>query len=301
MMTIPLTLVSVSHEQWYELLDRLSNDLVLNKAMSHPSLRLHVKVVRVANFTLRDLAHARTLHFTSRRIWLGIQIPGSGRRKLHAETHEALKAWKDILIGTPFFHNMLPSPWCDATASADACATATEAGLGGILRLHGKVVAWFGFTISYQDAQECFPWISDSMQKHINAWELLAQFALAFCLHHSLPGRCSPISVSFACDNTSAEAAHLKALSTSMGLCPILAAFFRFQRLHNLDVSIRHILGAWNDEADALSRGRFLDCCPPEIPGLLSTRTTDIPWQWLCSSKPSCSPAIAKFPRTLVA
>ena len=189
---------------------------------------------------------------------------------------------------------MLPSHVLDAvTASADACASTTQAGLGGILRLHGQVVSWFAFNIDYAEAQDIFPWLSDSMQKHINIWELLAQFALAFCLQQVLPGRTSPISVTFACDNTTAEAAPFKALSTSRGLCPILAAFFRFQRLHNIDVSIRHIPGAWNDEADALSRGKFLPCCPPDL-------RMEIPWRWLCSSKPSFSPDFAKFPRTLV-
>jgi hypothetical protein len=225
-MAIPITLVSISHDQWYELLNHVSEELYLRKDMAHPSLRAHVRVARAANFDLRNLTHARTLSFKSRRIWLGIQLPGSGKRKLQADTHEALQAWKDILVGTPFFHNMLPSHVLDAvTASADACASTTQAGLGGILRLHGQVVSWFAFNIDYAEAQDIFPWLSDSMQKHINIWELLAQFALAFCLQQVLPGRTSPISVTFACDNTTAEAAHFKALSTSRGLCPILAAF----------------------------------------------------------------------------
>ena len=295
LMAIPITLVSISHDQWYEHLNHVSEELYLRKDMAHPSLRAHVRVARAANFDLRNLTHARTLSFKSRRIWLGIQLPGSGKRKLQADTHEALQAWKDILVGTPFFHNMLPSHVLDAvTASADACASTTQAGLGGILRLHGQVVSWFAFNIDYAEAQDIFPWLSDSMQKHINIWELLAQFALAFCLQQVLPGRTSPISVTFACDNTTAEAAHFKALSTSRGLCPILAAFFRFQRLHNIDVSIRHIPGAWNDdEADALSRGKLLPYCPPDP-------RMEIPWRWLCSSKPSFSPDFAKFPRTLV-
>ena len=293
LMAIPLTLVSISHDQWHELLHLVSEDLYLRKGMAHPSLRAHVRVARAANFDLRNLTHARTLSFKSCRIWLGIQFPGSGKRKLQADTHEALQAWEDILVGTPFFHNMLPSHVLDSvTASADACASTTQAGLGGILRLHGEVVAWFAFNIDYAEAQDIFPWLSDSMQKHINVWELLAQFALTYCLQQVLPGRTSPISVTLACDNTTAEAAHFKALSTSRGLCPILAAFFRFQRLHNI-VSIRHIPGAWNDEADALSRGKLLPCCPPDL-------RMEIPWRWLCSSKPSFSPDFDKFPRTLV-
>ena len=290
MMTVPLTLVSISPHQWPELLDILQEDMCLSKSMTHPSLRKSVKVVRVANFTLRDREHAKSLHFKSRRIWLGIQIPGSSKRKLLPDTHEALQAWKDVLIGTPFLHDMVPPHHIPLQASADACATANEAGLGGVIRMNGSVMAWFAFTISHSEAKSIFPWVSDSMQKHINVWELLGQFSLAYCLDCSLKGRHTPIAVTFACDNTSA---HLKALSTSAGMCHILAAFFRFQRIHNIDVTIQHIPGIWNDDADALSRGRDLPSCPPEL-------RIDVPWKWLCSAIPKFSPSQARIPSTLL-
>ena len=228
MMSVPTTLVSISPAQWHELLELLTDDLVLQKSMQHPSLRATVKVVRAANFNLRDLIHARSFHFKSRRIWLGIQIPGTSKRKLSTETHAALQAWRDILTGTPFLHDMLPAPHASVIASADACATESEAGLGGLLRVDGRVVSWFAFVITFQDAQAHFPWLSDSMQKHINVWELLGQFALAYCLDRHLLGHCHPVTATFACDNTSAEAAHLKALSTSAGMCHVLSAFFSF-------------------------------------------------------------------------
>lgn len=203
------------------------------------------------------------------------------------QTHEALQAWKDILTGTPFFHNMIPAPAYPVQASADACATTLEAGLGGILRINGAVIGWFSFVISYQEAKEQFAWLSDSMQKHINVWELLGQFSLAYCLDQVLKGRNHPITAIFACDNTSAEAAHAKALSTSAGMCQILAAFFRFQRIHNLDILIQHIPGIWNDDADALSRSRTLACCPDEL-------RIPVPWRWLISSPPLSSLKIKK-------
>jgi len=293
MMTVPITLVSIAPHQWPDLLDALQDDLTLSKNLAHPSLRKSVRVVRAANFNLRDRAHAQSLHFKSRRIWLGIQFPGSSKRKVLPDTHEALQAWKDVLVGTPFLHNMIPPMQMPIQASADACATEKNAGLGGILRINGQVAACFAFTIDYAEAQEVFPWLSDSMQKHINAWELLGQFSLAYCLHHSITGRRTPIAVTFACDNTSAEAAHLKALSTSAGMCQILAAFFRFQRIHNLEIAIHHIPGVWNDEADALSRGRDLHCCPAAL-------RIEIPWKWLCASIPTYAPSQAKIPHTLL-
>ena len=251
MMLLPITLVYISPAQWHELLDILAVDLTLLKSMQHHSLRASVRVVRAANFTLRDLNHARSLHFKSRLIWLGIQIPESPKRKLLIETHAASKAWRDILKGTPFLHVMLPALHFSVVASADACATGSETGLGGLLRIDGRVVSWFAFVITFQEAQAHFSWLSDSMQKHINVWEVLGQFALAYCLDLHLRGRCHPVAATFACDNTSAEAAHLKALSISAGMCQVPSASFRFLRIHALDISIQHIPGIWNDAADA--------------------------------------------------
>ena len=38
---------------------------------------------------------------------------------------------------------------------------------------------WFQFRISLAETQSLWPWLGDDMQKHIAAWELLAQFALS--------------------------------------------------------------------------------------------------------------------------
>ena len=197
-----------------------------------------------------------------------------------------------IMVGTPFHHNMVPASPIPHSASADACASAREAGIGGLLRLNGNIVAWFSFAITLDEAQQHFSWVSDSMQKHINVWELLGQFALAYCLDQVLPQRNHAIEACFSCDNTSAEAAHLKALSTSAGMCQVVAAFFRFQRLSNMAIHIQHISGMWNDEADALSRFKNLSDYD-------STLRLQIPWQFLTSPQISRCPEHANFPRTL--
>ena len=209
-------------DQWNHLLANLSDDLTLSQSMEHPSLRKGVKLVRVANFVLRDREHARALHFKSRRIWLGIQIPGSPKRKLLDTTHEALKAWKDILTGTPFLYDMLPPPYFPVLASADACATQHEAGLGGLLRINGQVVAWFAFQISFQEAQTHFPWLSDSMQKHINVWELLGQYCLAYCLDKFLHGRNHAVAAIFACDNRFTTCRFLFNISLAFGMMMLM-------------------------------------------------------------------------------
>ena len=61
----------------------------------------------------------------------------------------------DILTGTLMLYNMHPPCHIDALASAAACASQHQAGFGGILRLQGKVVAWFAFNITLEVASRC--------------------------------------------------------------------------------------------------------------------------------------------------
>ena len=185
MMLVPTTLVSISPAQWHELLELLTDDLVLQTSMQHPSLRATVRVVHAANFNLRDLLHVLVAFFA-----------------LKAELFPGLplcllsKMLKHIFLGFRFL--------CRNTSKFGA---------------------------------------------------LLGQFTCAYCLDRPLRGRCHLVTATLACDNTSAEAAHLKVLSTSEGICYVLSTCFRFQRIPNLDNSIQHIPGVWNDAADALSRG----------------------------------------------
>ena len=48
-------------------------------------------------------------------------------------------------------------------------------------------MVWFQFRIQLADAQSTWDWIGDDMPKHIAAWELLAQFALSYCIESHLP------------------------------------------------------------------------------------------------------------------
>ena len=73
------------------------------------------------------------------------------------------------------------------TATADAMVTSDMAGFGGIAYFPDGSQAWFQFRISRSEAQKFLPWAGQDMQKHIAAWELLAQFALTFCVESKLP------------------------------------------------------------------------------------------------------------------
>jgi disulfide bond formation protein DsbB len=60
--------------------------------------------------------------------------------------------------------------------------------------LHNNSCVWVQFRITLAEASEAWSWVGNDMQKHI-AWELLAQFALTFCIESSLPRCCGPVNV----------------------------------------------------------------------------------------------------------
>ena len=79
-------------------------------------------------------------------------------------------------------------------ATADAMATADMAGFGRAAFFNDSTCVWFRFRISLDEAASFWPWVGDNMQKHIATWELLAQFALTFCIASKLPFGHPPLS-----------------------------------------------------------------------------------------------------------
>ena len=92
------------------------------------------------------------------------------------------------------------------------------------------------------------------MQKHIAAWELLAQFALSFCIESHLPHTRGPIACHQATDNSAADAASAKGLTMTPALAAVPASYFKFMRRYQVYPHITHIPGRLNVLADELSR-----------------------------------------------
>ena len=129
------------------------------------------------------------------------------------------------------------------------------AGLGGAAIFPDGSSTWFQFRISLAEAQSLWPWLGDDMQKHIAAWELLAQFALSFCIDAHLPRTRGPIACHQATDNSAADAASAKGLTMmTPALAAVLTPYFKFMRRYQVYPHITHIPGRLNVLADELSR-----------------------------------------------
>ena len=148
---------------------------------------------------------------------------------------------------------MTPPVHIELTATADAMATTLLAGIGGVVFFPNGSCKWFQFKIHFDEATTLWEWVGSDMQKHIAAWELLAQYALTYCIHTALPSCRAAISCTQGTDNSAADAASAKGLSMTPAMAAVLAPFFAFKRRYQTYPKITHIPGHLNDIADALS------------------------------------------------
>ena len=222
-------MVGMDHVTFQALTAQLDDQLQLLTQLTHKhqSLRKGVTLCRVANVNVYTLTDVEAVHLKSRRVWVGISDPTIPSRKLDDEATETLNIWLQWLIYTPFSLSMCPPAWIQVNATADAMASQSMAGLGGAAIFPDGSSTWFQFRISLAEAQSLWPWLGDDMQKHIAAWELLAQFALSFCIDAHLPRTRGPIACHQATDNSAADAASAKGLTMTPAavLTPILQIY----------------------------------------------------------------------------
>jgi len=274
-------MVGMDHTTFQAMITQLDEHLQLRSSLTHKhqSLRPGVTPCRVANSHVKTLADVKSLHIKSRRVWLGIFDPTSPQRKVDDEASETLQDWLQLLVSTPFSLSMCAPTWIQVQATADAMASTSMAGLGGAAIFPDGSSVWFQFRISLDEAQTLWPGLGDDMQKHIAAWELLAQFALSFCIEAHLPRTRGPIACQQATDNSAADAASAKGLTMTPVLAAMLTPYFKFMRRYQVFPCITHIPGRLNILADELSRFK-----EPLSTPLDSAAQMTVPWTGLLRS-----------------
>ena len=145
-----------------------------------------------------------------------------------------------MLTSTPFSLSMTPPVHIELTATADAMATTLLAGIGGVFFFPNGSCKWFQFKIHLEEAATLWEWVGSDMQKHIAAWELLAQYALTYCIHTTLPSCRNAVSCTPGTDNSAADAASAKGLSMTPAMATVLAPFFAFKRRYQIYPKITH-------------------------------------------------------------
>ena len=251
-------MVGMDHVTFQTLTAQLDDHVQLRTQLTHKhqSLRKGVTLCRVANTNVHTVTDVASLHIKSRRVWVGISDPSTPDSKLDDEAAETLNIWLQLMTSTstPFSLSMCPPVWIHVNASADAMASQSMAGLGGAAIFPDGLSTRFQFRISLLEAQSQWPWLGDDMQKHIAAWELIAQFALSFCIDAHLPLTRGPLACHQATDNSAADAASAKGPTMTPALAAVLTPCLKFMRRYQVYPHITHIPGRLNVLADELSR-----------------------------------------------
>ena len=251
------TMMSLSLQEWQSLLVAMDDTCVVVAAVNHPGIHVGMRVFRAGNHNISSKSNALALHFKSRRVWIGVSDPACTWRKLSTEVRHCFNAWIQLLRSTSLIYSMLPRPWIQCQAAADAMASENHAGIGGYVCFPSGFCGWFQMRLYPADFHDVAPWLTGSLQHHICTFELLGQ-CLLLMLTYQLLGRCRQhCSMMTACDNTASEVAATKGLSSSVGISHVLPNFFRLQLLWNIFQHVRHIPGYRNVTADALSRFEY--------------------------------------------
>ena len=167
---------------------------------------------------MEDLQSLQSVYLKARRVWLGISDPDSPHRILDHNAVEALQAWKDILESASFVVSMRAPEILPVRATADAMASSDEPGLGGAAFFPDGSHVWFQFRITAADAISFWPWMEPDMQKYIAIWELLAQFALTFCIASHIPALRLRLRCHQGCDNSAADATSARGTTMTRGM-----------------------------------------------------------------------------------
>ena len=253
---IPVTMVGVSSTVFDHLLDVIDDDLILRSSQiaQHHSLVEGTQIKRVANTFVNSRTELRQVFTKSRRVWLGIVDPTSPYRSMDDDVRGAIAAWRNVLSSTSCCMTMRPAEVMPVQATADAMANEHMAGLGGAVFFADGSCAWFQFKLHLDTVHACCPWVGANMQKHIAAWELLAQFALTFCIESRLPPGHFPVTCHQGTDNSASNATAAKGLTTTPGMAHILGQYFLFMLRVHVFPQLSHIPGHLNGLADTISR-----------------------------------------------
>ena len=119
---MPTTMIGMDHITFQIFVNTLNVRLHLDSTLAHchQSLLPGISLLRIANTNVKTLEEVKFMHIKSRRVWIGISDPSTPHRKPDEEALDALLAWAQLLVSTPFSLSMCPPTHVPVQATADA-------------------------------------------------------------------------------------------------------------------------------------------------------------------------------------
>ena len=296
--SIPASQFSIDPGCWEHIYDCVSDSLVFVKQPPFSAIPVNGQLIQVRHQTVQSKSDLLTCALSDKRIWLRVRDPNSIKRKLSPSSSRILSMYRRWLKCLSPVCSMWPKMQWQGLCVADAFASGSHCGIGGVIHFPNGQCSWFSLPMCFQDFKNLQIPMHDDLQKDIGCLETLAQLALVFVVTKFCPGARIPIRIPMLSDNTTAESLTNKLFSTQLPIALFLEKLSLLISSSNLEVDVSHIPGKSNDLADALSRWDGNDNPPHHF--LLHDRfNLTLQQLWQLEKHPQLYPADIKVPWSL--
>ena len=292
---IPASNFSISQDNWNSIFNCVTDDLVFHSCPPSTSIPVGGKLIQVRHQPVSSVADLHHCYLSDRRIWLRIRDPASSKRRLSNSSIRTMTMYQRWLREIPPAISIWPKQYWPGICVADAFASGSSAGIGGIVYFPSSECKWFCLPLCKDDFDALDIPLHSDLQRDITSLETLAQIALLFIVARRQPGFRMSVRVPALSDNTGAESVSNKVFSTALPLALFLEKLSILLAISGMAFDVTHIPGKDNIIADSLSRWNGIGD-PPCSLHLNDRFDLSLPQIWKLDFHPRLCPSDAWIP-----
>ena len=292
---IPASNFSISQDNWNSIFNCVTDDLVFHSCPPSTSIPVGGKLIQVRHQPVSSVADLHHCYLSDRRIWLRIRDPASSKRRLSNSSIRTMTMYQRWLREIPPAISIWPKQYWPGICVADAFASGSSAGIGGIVYFPSSECKWFCLPLCKADFDALDIPLHSDLQRDITSLETLAQIALLFIVARRQPGFRMSVRVPALSDNTGAESVSNKVFSTALPLALFLEKLSILLAISGMAFDVTHIPGKDNVIADSLSRWNGIGD-PPCSLHLNDRFDLSLPQIWKLDFHPRLCPSDAWIP-----
>ena len=135
---IPASNFSISQDNWNSIFNCVTDDLVFHSCPPSTSIPVGGKLIQVRHQPVSSVADLHHCYLSDRRIWLRIRDPASSKRRLSNSSIRTMTMYQRWLREIPPSISIWPKQYWPGICVADAFASGSSAGIGGIVYSHHR-------------------------------------------------------------------------------------------------------------------------------------------------------------------
>ena len=199
---IPASNFSISQDNWNSIFNCVTNDLVFHTCPPQTSIPIGGKLIQVRHQPVSSVDDLYHCYLSDRRIWLRIRDPASSKRRLSNSSIRTMTMYQRWLREIPPAISIWPKQYWPGICVADAFASGSSAGIGGIVYFPSSECKWFCLPLCKADFDALDIPLHSDLQRDITSLETLAQIALLFIVARRQPGFRMSVRVPALSDNS---------------------------------------------------------------------------------------------------